>query len=124
MGYKAYKKIISGSALLIMLAAIVSCEAKQPVTEFSRKETPSLSASKMNTGIIKHGHEQSPSSVKNPGGDQLPTVVDPNSPGSCALVAKGEICGDCCSDVFNEDSARWYQCMDACSKAEANSREH
>jgi hypothetical protein len=124
MGCKTYKKIISGSALLIMLAAIASCEATQPVTEILRQETPSSSTSQMNASIMSHGHEQSHSSVKNPGGDQLPAVVDPDSPGSCALVAKGEICGDCCSDVFNEDSARWYQCMDACSKAEATSREH
>ncbi len=58
------------------------------------------------------------------GGDHLPVVVDPESPASCAVVAKGERCGDCCSDVFTEDSERWHQCMNACTKVEASNHEH
>jgi hypothetical protein len=58
------------------------------------------------------------------GGDQLPVVVDPESPGSCALVANSETCGSCCSDVFNENTSRFDTCMYACDKAASIYREH
>jgi hypothetical protein len=62
--------------------------------------------------------------IRNQGGDQLPVVVDPSSPGSCALVAKGEMCGFCCGDVFIDESESWYQCMNTCAKSEASQFEH
>ena len=124
MVFHRFKIFSYALALSAASGMIVSCEAKPSksgVTSGSQT-TPATASPPSNLTNASDGPPQS--SREHQGGDQLPVVVDPESPASCAVVAKGERCGDCCSDVFTEDSERWHQCMNACTKAEASNHEH
>ena len=112
----------SSIKFMAVLALIVACRQKAPSPSreqvggaAAEQPQPQLKAEVLLTAD-RGGVSQK--LVRDQGGDQLPVVVDPESPGSCALVARGERCGLCCADVFIDESERWYQCMNACSRTE------
>jgi hypothetical protein len=121
------KNFISGLLISAAMTLFFSCDAKPKKSEQNSQQFKAALTSESaaaNLSATVSGDHSASSSHQHQGGDQLPVVVDPDSPGSCAVVAKNERCGECCSDVLLEDSERWHQCMNACAKAEANSHEH
>jgi hypothetical protein len=105
-----------GGALGVMILVgltLSSCRSKESATEKRGAGAPATAL------VSPQASQPIPAASKQDGGDHLPLMVDPNSPGSCALVNKNEMCGQCCSDVFAEDSDPWHLCMDACVKADA-----
>ena len=114
----------SSIKFMAVLALIVACREKAPSPSREQVGGPAAEQPQAQpqggTGVSLTADRGGVSQelVRDQGGDQLPVVVDPESPGSCALVARGERCGLCCTDVFIDESERWYQCMNACSRTE------
>ena len=109
-----------GATLGVMIfvgLTLTSCWSKDSDTEKRGTAAPSQVPATALTS--PQTSQPAPAPSKQDGGDRLPVSVDPNSPGSCALLHKDEICGQCCTDVFPEDSDPWHLCMDACVKADA-----
>ncbi len=104
-------------AMTLAVSALAGCWSKDGDAKKRAATTPPQAAAVALTS--PQASQPAPAPSNQDGGDRLPMVVDPNSPGSCALLHKGEICGQCCSDVFPEDSDPWHLCMDACVKADA-----
>jgi hypothetical protein len=120
---KILPAILMGMGMITILS-LISCDGKHQRQEsVVLAQTPTATSQ---TALRSDGTaaEISRTVRSHQGGDQLPVVVDPDSPGSCAVVSKVSTCGYCCSDVFAEDSERWHQCMNACAKVETNSQEH
>jgi hypothetical protein len=105
------------SALLVIT---VACREKEPTPSRGQEAGASKGKTPVKESVLLAADRGGVSQklVRDEGGDQLPVVVDPESPGSCAQVARGERCGLCCADVFIDESERWYQCMNACSRTE------
>jgi hypothetical protein len=109
-------KVVLG-AMIVSLSTLSGCWSKEGDAGERGVTTPPQAASAALTS--PQAGQPVPAPSNQDGGDRLPLKVDPNSPGSCALLHKDEFCGQCCSDVFPEDSDPWHLCMDACVKADA-----